>query len=100
VKQLHTPAAFAASCDAGPATHNARMIFCSGGYQKSICGFGQSVVGVVLLANYFVSERSNVFANVRYLSSPNGLNGVALALGDVTMGGNQTCAMVGIEQTC
>jgi predicted porin len=75
------------------------LIFSLGGYQERIHGTGQKATSGVLLADYFLSKRTDLYAEVSYVTNSNGLNVGVRATGDVTTGGNQTGAMVGIKHT-
>lgn len=78
---------------------SAPLTFSLGGYQERIRGSGQKTTSGVLLADYFLSKRTDVYAEVSYASNSNGLDVGVRALGDVTAGSNQTGAMVGIKHT-
>ncbi|MFM0123676.1 MULTISPECIES: porin [unclassified Paraburkholderia] len=70
-----------------------------GGYQERIRGSGQKTSSGVLLADYFLSKSTDLYAEVSYVSNSNGLNIGVRAIGDVTTGSNQTGAMVGIKHS-
>lgn len=73
------------------------LTFSLGAYQERIRGTGQKTTSGVLLADYFLSKRTDVYAEVSYVSNASGLNLGVRALGDVTTGSNQTGAVVGIK---
>jgi predicted porin len=75
------------------------LIVSLGGYQERIHGTGQKATSGVLLADYFLSKRTDLYAEVSYVTNSNGLNVGVRATGDVTTGGTQTGAMVGIKHT-
>jgi len=77
----------------------APLVFSLGGYQERIHGTGQKATSGVLLADYFLSKRTDLYAEVSYVTNSDGLNVGVRATGDVTTGGNQTGAMVGIKHT-
>ncbi|HEY2020404.1 porin [Paraburkholderia sp.] len=70
-----------------------------GGYQERIRGNGQKATSGVLLADYFLSKRTDIYAEVSYVSNSDALNVGVRALGDVTTGSNQTGAMIGIKHS-
>jgi predicted porin len=70
-----------------------------GGYQERIRSSGQKTTSGVLLADYFLSKSTDLYAEVSYVTNSSGLNVGVRALGDVTTGSNQTGAMVGIKHS-
>jgi predicted porin len=78
---------------------NAPLTLSLGGYQERIRGTGQKTTSGVLLADYFLSKRTDIYAEVSYVSNSSGLNVGVRALGDVTTGSNQTGAMIGIKHS-
>jgi predicted porin len=76
---------------------DAPLSFSLGGYQERIRSTGQKTTSGVLLADYFLSKRTDLYAEVSYVSNSHGLNVGVRALGDVTTGSNQTGAMIGIK---
>jgi predicted porin len=78
---------------------SAPLTFSLGGYQERVRGNGQKTTSGVLLADYFLSKRTDVYAEISYASNSTGMDVGVRALGDVTTGSNQTGAMVGIKHT-
>lgn len=78
---------------------SAPLFLSLGGYQERIHGTGQKTSSAVLLADYFLSKRTDLYAEVSYASNSDGLNIGVRALGDVTSGSNQTGAMIGIKHS-
>jgi predicted porin len=78
---------------------NSPLLISIGGYQERIHNTGQKATSGVLLADYYLSKSTDLYAEVSYVSNSNGLAVGVRALGDVTAGSNQTGAMVGIKHT-
>ncbi|WP_233838896.1 porin [Paraburkholderia sp. ZP32-5] len=78
---------------------NAPLTISLGGYQERIRGTGQKATSGVLLADYFLSKRTDIYAEASYISNSKGLNIGVRAIGDVTTGSNQTGAMIGIKHS-
>ncbi|WP_438393127.1 porin [Caballeronia sp. DA-9] len=75
------------------------LILSLGGYQERTHGTAQKSTSGVLLADYFLSKRTDLYVEVSYTSNSNGMNVGVRAIGDVTPGTNQTGGMVGIKHT-
>lgn len=70
-----------------------------GGYQQRLRGTGQKTTSAVLLSDYFLSKRTDLYAEVAYATNDAGLNVGVRATGDVTPGGTQTGVTIGIKTT-